>query len=46
MNDKYDLIARFSMICGVLIRWKDTGMKETPEEIVDYLMDFPLIGNA
>ena len=43
INDKYDLIARFSMICGVLIRWKDTGMRETPEEIVDYLMDFPLI---
>ncbi len=43
IEDKYDLIARFSMICGVLIRWKDTGMKETPEEIVNYLMDFPLI---
>lgn len=43
IEDKYDLIARFSMICSVLIRWKDTGMKETPEEIVNYLMDFPLI---
>ncbi len=39
INDKYDLIARFSMISGVLIRWKETGMNETPEEIVDYLTD-------
>lgn len=39
LHDKYDLIARFSMISGVLIRWKDTGMEETPEDIVDYLSD-------
>ncbi len=46
INDKYDYIARFSMISGVLIRWKDTGMKETPEEMVDYLTDLVFLSNA
>lgn len=39
MKEKYDLIARISMISGTLIRWKETGMKETPEEIVNYLIE-------
>lgn len=38
MKDRYDFSAKISMVNGVLLIWQETGMKDTPEEIVNYLM--------
>ncbi len=42
INEKYSISARLGVINNVLIRWIDEGRKETPEDIVDYLMSFIL----
>ena len=39
VREKYDFVSKISLINGVLLKWRETQMKETPEEIVDYLMD-------
>lgn len=38
IQEKYNLTSKISLINGVLLKWKETGMKETPEEIINYLM--------
>jgi hypothetical protein len=38
IEEKYHSSARFGLISMVLKDWVDTGMTETPEEIVNYLM--------
>ncbi len=42
ITEKYSISARIGAINSVVIRWIDDGRKETPEEIVDYLMSFIL----
>ena len=38
--DKYRVVAKWSMINQILQKWLDTGAKETPEEMIDYIMSF------
>ena len=38
LSKRYDTFAKLSLVNGVLIMWRRTGMKESSEEIVDYLM--------
>ncbi len=40
IHEKYSTTARIGAINSVLIQWFDDENKETPEEIVDYLMSF------
>lgn len=42
VKDKYSSSARFGVINNTLVRWIKDGQKETPEELVDYLMSFIL----
>lgn len=35
---KYDTAAKFGLVNSVAKRWMDTGMRETPEEMVDYVL--------
>mgnify|MGYP002624665451 FL=1 len=44
IDDKYSLAAKTGLINGVILHWLNGGQKESPEEIVDYLMKYiPLI---
>ncbi|MCR5106806.1 MAG: TetR/AcrR family transcriptional regulator [Lachnospiraceae bacterium] len=45
INEKYSISARIGAANSVLMHWFDSGKKETPEEIVDYLMSFILTIN-
>ncbi len=38
IKDKYTAFAKFGLINSVVKRWMNDGMKETPEEIIDYIM--------
>ena len=40
IHDKYIISAKSGLINSVSKRWLDTGMKETPEEMIDYIMSF------
>lgn len=40
LQDKYLPCAKMGMICSIVAKWFDTGMKETPEEIIDFIMSF------
>ena len=42
MEQKYSIPSRLGAIAGVVMHWINNGQKETPEEIVDYLMSFIL----
>ncbi len=42
VKEKYSISSRIGVINSVILRWIDDGKKETPEEIVDYLMSFIL----
>ncbi|MCR4901229.1 MAG: TetR/AcrR family transcriptional regulator [Butyrivibrio sp.] len=42
INEKYSTTARIGAVNSVILHWFDDGAKETPEEIVDYLMSFIL----
>lgn len=39
---KYRISSRMGVINNVILHWIDSGKKETPEELVDYLMGFIL----
>lgn len=39
LHDKYRRFSRLGLLFMVLKGWVDTGMKESPEEIVNYLME-------
>lgn len=39
---KYRVSSRMGVINNVILHWVDSGRKETPEELVDYLMSFIL----
>ena len=42
LQDKYSIPSRMGAIIGVVMHWLNNGQKETPDEIVDYLMSFIL----
>ncbi|MCR4924524.1 MAG: TetR/AcrR family transcriptional regulator [Lachnospiraceae bacterium] len=42
IKEKYSTTARIGAVNSVILHWFDDGNKETPEEIVDYLMSFIL----
>ena len=40
IQDKYLVVGEMGLINSVTKKWVDTGMKETPEEMIDFLMSF------
>ena len=40
MRDKYLAIGKMGLINNITKKWMDNGMKETPEEMIDYIMTF------
>ncbi len=42
IKEKYSISTRFASINSVVLRWIDDGKKESPEDLVNYLMGFIL----
>ena len=40
IRDRYLVIGKWGLINTILQKWIDTGAKETPEEMIDYIMSF------
>ena len=40
LREKYQATAKWGLINNILQKWIDTGAKETPEEVIDYIMSF------
>ena len=40
INDKYIAVGIIGLINSITKKWVDTGMKETPEEMINFLMSF------
>ena len=40
LRDKYLITAKWGLINNILQKWIDTGAKETPEEMINYIMSF------
>lgn len=40
IKDKYTAVGKFGLINSISKKWIDTGMKETPEEIINYILSF------
>ena len=40
IQEKYRATAKWGLINNILQKWIDTGAKETPEEVIDYIMSF------
>ena len=40
LKDKYDVIGKIGLLNSITKKWLDSGTKETPEEMVDYIMSF------
>ncbi len=40
IREKYMVASRLGILSNVLRHWIDTGMEESPEELVEYLMSF------
>lgn len=40
IRERYVTAAKMGLINSVTRRWLDTGMQETPEELIDYIMSF------
>jgi len=40
MREKYMAIGKMGLINNITKRWMDNGMKETPEEMIDFIMSF------
>ena len=40
IQDKYLAVGKMGLINSVTKKWVDTGMQETPEEMIDFLMAF------
>ena len=38
-QEQYTLSAKLSAVNGAVLTWKENSMKESVEEIVDYLID-------
>ena len=39
-KDKYGVVGKIGLINSITKKWLDSGTKETPEEMVDYIMSF------
>ena len=39
-KDKYSVIGKIGLLNSITKKWLDSGTKETPEEMVDYIMSF------
>ena len=40
LNDKYIVVAKIGLIQSITKKWIDSGIKESPEEMVNYIMSF------
>ena len=40
MREKYVAAGKMGLIYNITKKWMDNGMKETPEEMIDYIMSF------
>ena len=40
MQGKYAACGKMGLINSIARKWMDDGMKETPEEMIDYIMSF------
>ena len=40
LKDKYGVIGKIGLINSITKKWLDSGAKETPEEMIDYIMSF------
>ena len=40
LNDKYIVVAKVGLIQSITKKWIDSGIKESPEEMVNYIMSF------
>lgn len=40
LNEKYAPVGKMGFVINILKKWMDTGMKESPEEMVNYIMTF------
>lgn len=40
IKDKYCAVGKMALISDIAKKWANTGMTETPEEMVDYIMSF------
>jgi len=40
LKDKYTAFGKLGLINNIAKKWMDGGMKETPEEMIDYIMSF------
>ena len=40
IRDRYLIVGKWGLINNILQKWIDTGAKETPEEMIDYIMSF------
>lgn len=43
IRDKYLPIGKMGLINDITRKWMDTGMKETPEEMIDYIMSIVML---
>ena len=43
LKDKYQIIGKWGLINSILQKWIDTGAKETPEEMINYIMSFIML---
>ena len=43
LRDKYVAFAKLGLINNVAKKWVDSGMKETPEEMINYIMSYILL---
>lgn len=40
IRDKYLAVGKIGLVNSITKKWLDSGMKETPEEMIDYIMSF------
>lgn len=40
LKEKYTAFGKLGLINNIAKKWMDSGMKETPEEMIDYIMSF------
>lgn len=42
MHDKYAVFGKIELVNNIIKKWMDEGMKESPDEMIDYIMSFIL----
>jgi len=43
MHDKYAVFGKIGLVNNIIKKWMDEGMKESPEEMIEYIMSFILL---